>query len=54
MATFSVVEYFDVFEQVSSSFFPGSTENPVYALSLEGAEETFHDSVRLALLGPMA
>jgi hypothetical protein len=50
MATFSIVEHFDVLEQISTGFLAGSVANPVYTLALEGTEEALHDSIVIAVM----
>ena len=52
MATFSIVEHFDVLEQISTGFLAGSVANPVYTLALEGTEEALHDSIVIAVILP--
>ena len=51
MASFSIVEHFDVLEQIGFGFVSCPVANPVYAFSLESTKETLHDSIVITITG---
>jgi hypothetical protein len=51
MATFSIVEHLDVFEQISMCLIPGSVANAVHTFAFEYPEAVFDERIVVAIRG---